>query len=139
MGFLNIYRHFFSYLQRGTDFRRQIMTSTVDPSDIRVKIFIMAIDPKNVTKNSPVVCDGYVKYEEAEVHRSAIMQDFQDHEKKKLNGRLAAFLDFISAIFVMDYPWVRHYILFYIHGPAILHFLSYLCKYHYITKIQNGR
>ena len=31
-----------------------------------------------------VVYDGYVKYEEAEVHRSAIMQDFQDNEKKKL-------------------------------------------------------
>ena len=34
-----------------------------------------------------VVSDGYVKYEEAEVHGSAIMQDFQDREKKKLNGR----------------------------------------------------
>ena len=29
-----------------------------------------------------VVSDGYVKYEEAEVDRSAIMQDFQDNEKK---------------------------------------------------------
>ena len=38
---------------------------------------------KNFTTNSPVVCDGYVKYEEAEVDRSAIMQDFQDDEKKK--------------------------------------------------------
>ena len=26
--------------------------------------------------------DGYVKYEEVEIHRSAIMQDFQDSEKK---------------------------------------------------------
>ena len=33
-------------------------------------------------KNLPVLSDGYVKYEEAEVHRSAIMQDFQDNEKK---------------------------------------------------------
>ena len=29
-----------------------------------------------------VVYDGYVKYEEAEIHRSVIMQDFQDSEKK---------------------------------------------------------
>ena len=43
--------------------------------------------------------------------------------KKKLKGRLAAILDFISVKFVMGYPCVRHYILFYIHGPAILHFL----------------
>ena len=30
-----------------------------------------------------MVSDGYVKYDEAEVHRSVIMQDFQDKEKKK--------------------------------------------------------
>ena len=35
-------------------------------------------------KNFPVVCDGYVKYEEGEVHRSAIMQDFRDNEGKNL-------------------------------------------------------
>ena len=78
--------------------------------------------------------DGYVKYEEAEVHRSAIMQDFHDEEKKKLNGRLAAIMDFITAKFFMGYPCVRHYILFYIHGVAILHFLG-LSKYHKIIKI----
>ena len=39
-----------------------------------------------------VVYDGYVKYEEAEINRSAIMQDFRD---KKKNGRLAAILDFL--------------------------------------------
>ena len=43
-------------------------------------------------KKTPVVYDGYVKYEEAEIHRSAIMQDCQDNEKK--NGRLAAILFF---------------------------------------------
>ena len=75
-------------------------------------------------KISPVVFDGYVKYEEAEVHRSAIMRDFRDNEKKKFNGGLAAILDFISAKFVMGYPCVRYYILFYIYGPAILHFLK---------------
>ena len=69
-----------------------------------------------------VLSVGYVKYEEAEAHRPAIMQDFLDNGKKKLNGRLAAILDFITAKFVMGYPCVRHYTLFYIHGPAILHF-----------------
>ena len=49
-------------------------------------------------------------------------QDCQDNENKNLNGRLAAILDFIGAKFVMGYPCVRHYILFYIHGPAILQF-----------------
>ena len=38
---------------------------------------------QNVTKKTPVVYEGYVKYEEAEIHRSAIMQDFRDSEKKK--------------------------------------------------------
>ena len=46
--------------------------------------------------------------------------------KKKLNGRLAAILDFISAKFVMGYHCVRPSILFYIHGSAICIFLSHL-------------
>ena len=37
---------------------------------------------KKCHQKSPVVSDGYVKYEEAEVHRSAIMQDFRDNVKK---------------------------------------------------------
>ena len=73
-----------------------------------------------------------------QVDRSAIMQDFKDNGEKNKNGRLAAILDFISAKFVMGYPCVRPYILFYIHGPAILHLFE-LCKYHKITQIQNGR
>ena len=60
-----------------------------------------------------VVYDGYVKYEETEIHRSAIMQDFRDGKKK-----------FFTVKFVMGYPCVRHYILFYIHVPVILYFLS---------------
>ena len=64
----------------------------------------------------PMVCDGYVKYEEAEVDKSAIMQDFRNNGKKE---RLAAILDFISVKFVMGYPCVRPYILFYNHVPAI--------------------
>ena len=58
--------------------------------------------------------------------------------KKNSNGRLAAILDFISVKFVMGYPCVRPYILFYIHGPAILHFFE-LCKYNKITQNKNGR
>ena len=49
-------------------------------------------------KNPPVVYDGYVKYEEAEIHRSAIMQDLRDSEKKRVkkkNCRLAAILNFL--------------------------------------------
>ena len=57
--------------------------------------------------------------------------------RKKI-GRLAAILDFISAKFVMGYLCARHNSLFYIYGPAILHF-SELGKYHKISKIQNGR
>ena len=33
-------------------------------------------------QNPLVLSGGYVKYEEAEVHRSGIMQDFRDNEKK---------------------------------------------------------
>ena len=77
---------------------------------------------------------GYVKYEEAEVHRSAIMQNFQDNEifffKCMTGGH--------SSKFVMGYPCVRHYILFYIRGPPILHFFLEFHKYHKIIKIQNG-
>ena len=64
-----------------------------------------------------MVSDGYVKYEEAEVHRSAIMQDFRDNEKNKNK-----YLDFISAKVVMGYPCVRHYILFYIPVLAVFLF-----------------
>ena len=81
-----------------------------------------------------MVCDGYVKYEEAEVDRSAILQDFRNNEKKKFNRRLVAILDFISAKYLMGYHCVRPYILFYIHGPVILHFFELrrykkLCKF----------
>ena len=70
-----------------------------------------------------VVYDGYVKYEEAEIHRSAIMQDFRNSEKKKKKWPTGSHFGFFTVKFVMGYPCVRHYILFYIHGPAILHFL----------------
>ena len=71
-----------------------------------------------------------MKYEEAEIHRSAIMQDFLDSKKKKQIKKkkkkwsFGSHFGFFSVKFVMGYPCVRHYILFYIHGPVILHFLS---------------
>ena len=64
---------------------------------------------QNVTKNFPVVCHGYVKYEESEVYRSAIMQDFQDNEKKKADWRPFWILLVRSFIWV---TLVRPYILF---------------------------
>ena len=68
-----------------------------------------------------MVYDGYVKYEEAGIHRSAIMQDFRKSRKKEPTG---SHVGFFSVKFVMGYPCVRHYILFYIHGPVILHFMT---------------
>ena len=84
-----------------------------------------------------MLSDGYVKYEEAEVQRSANMKDFRGDENKKwpTGGHFRFYK--VSAKFVMGYPCVRHYILFYIHGPAILHFF-YSSKYHKIIKIQNS-
>ena len=79
-----------------------------------------------------MVSDGYVKYEEAEVHRSAIMQDFRDNEKKKFKWPTSGHFYFISAKFLMGYACVRHHILFYIHSPAILHFFL---RYVNITKL----
>ena len=64
------------------------------------------------------------------------MQHFRNNGKTKLKmAALAAILDFISVKFVKGYSCVRPYILFYIHGPAILLFF----EYHKIIQIQNGR
>ena len=71
-----------------------------------------------------VVFDGYVKYEEAEIHRSAIMQGFRDGKKKIKKWPTGSHFGLFTVKFVMGYPCVRHYILFYIHGPVILYFLS---------------
>ena len=65
-----------------------------------------------------MVCDVYVKYEEAEVHRSAFMQE----EKINKMNDWRSFLDCINEKFVMGYPCVRPYIYFYIHGAVILHY-----------------
>ena len=61
------------------------------------------------------------------------MKDFRIREKKKLKWQTGGHFGFFSVKFVMGYPCVTHYILFYIHDPVILHFL--LSKYY---KIQNG-
>ena len=53
-------------------------------------------------------------------------------KKKRKNGPTGGHLGFITAKLLRNkkgYPCVRHYILFYIHGPAILHFFE-LSKYH---------
>ena len=73
-----------------------------------------------------MLSDGYVKCKEAEVHRSALSCKISKiMRKKNLNDQLVAILFFLTAKFVMGYPCVRHYILFIIHGPAVLHqFLS---------------
>ena len=52
------------------------------------------------------------------------MQDFRDSEKKYKKWPTGRQFGFFSVKFVMGYPCVRHKILFYIHGPVILHFLS---------------
>ena len=64
-----------------------------------------------------MVYDGYVKYEEAEIHRSAIMQDFRVSKKKKVDDWQPFWI--FSVKFVIGYSCVRHYILFSIHGPVI--------------------
>ena len=38
---------------------------------------------KMSSENFPVACDSYVKYEEAEVDRLAIMQDYRNNEEKQ--------------------------------------------------------
>ena len=43
---------------------------------------LMILESIGYQKMSPTVCDGYVKYEEAEVDRLAIMQNARNNEKK---------------------------------------------------------
>ena len=50
-----------------------------------------------------MVCDGYVKYERAEVLRSAIMQDFRDNEENKIE--MADWQPF-WILLVRDLSWV---------------------------------
>ena len=53
-----------------------------------------------------MVYDGYVKYEEADIHRSAIMQDFQNSEKKLKWLTGGHFGIFFIVKFGMGYPCV---------------------------------
>ena len=58
-------------------------------------------------------------------------------KKKKKKLPTGSHFEFFSRKFVIGYPCVRHYILFYIHGrPVILHFLRLKVNN---NKIQNGR
>ena len=52
------------------------------------------------------------------------MQDFQNNFKKIKWPTGGHFVKFIIAKFDMGYLCVRPYILFYIHGPAIMHFFA---------------
>ena len=67
-------------------------------------------------ENSPVACDGYVKYEEAETDILAITI---------LNGRQSGFGCYCCKIWHgQGYPCtycMRPYILFIMYGSAILH------------------
>ena len=54
-----------------------------------------------------------------------------------MRKKFKSILNCISAKFVIGYPCVRHYVLFHIHGPVILHFFE-LRKYHKIIKIHNS-
>ena len=49
---------------------------------------------------------------------------FAQKKKKKIKWPTGGHFGFFSVKFVTVYPYVRHYILFYIHGPVILHLLS---------------
>ena len=60
---------------------------------------------KQSPKNLLVVSDGYVKYEEAKVHRSAIMPDLRDNEKKKLSWVI------LTLHFVL-YSWSSYFAFF---------------------------
>ena len=70
------------------------------------------------------------------------MQHFRDNEKKqlKLTVRRSFGVLFLPN-FLMCYPCASPYIVFYVHGPAILLCLLYieLRKYNKIPQIQNGR
>ena len=83
-----------------------------------------------------MLSDGYVKYGEAEVHRTAIMPDFRDREKKIKwsNGGHFGFyncenchgLSLCETLHIVLYSWSSYFAFF------------ELGQYHKIIKIQNG-
>ena len=85
-----------------------------------------------------MVCDGYVKYEEAEVHRSAYMQDFRDEEKMNKMDDWRPFLDCIIGKCVMGYR-VWDLIFCFIFMVQLFCIIIELRKYHKITQIRYGR
>ena len=87
-----------------------------------------------IVDNSPVVCDGYVKYKKAEVDRSVIMQDFRHNEKKTIkNGFHFGFYQ--CKICHELYLWHTCFISI----VQLFCIFFELRKYHKITQIQNGR
>ena len=55
-----------------------------------------------------MVYDGYVKYEEAGINRSAIMQDLQDSEKKK-KKLICHGLSLGETLHFVLYSWPSHF------------------------------
>ena len=83
----------------------------------------MGIKIQCITKNPMVLSDGYVKYKEAEVHRSAIMQDFRDNENfffKWLTGSHFGFynceichrLSLCETLHFVSYSWSSYFAFF---------------------------
>ena len=54
-----------------------------------------------------MISDGYVKYEEAEVHKSASMQDFEDNEKK-MADLWPFWILFVLNLAYLSHPCVGH-------------------------------
>ena len=80
-----------------------------------------------------MLSDGYVKYEEAEVHRSAIMQDFRNNEKKILkwpNGVHFGFyncdichgLSLCETLHFVLYLWSSYFAFFKVNITKLLKF-----------------
>ena len=61
-----------------------------------------------------MLSDGYVKYEEAEVHRSAIMQDFRDNLKLGLyNCKICHGLSLCETLHSVLYSWSSYFAFFF--------------------------
>ena len=69
-----------------------------------------------------MLSDGYVKYEEAEAHRSAIMQHFRDDEKKKSKWPTGCHFGFYNCEIChgLSLCETLHFVLY--SWSAILHF-----------------
>ena len=84
-----------------------------------------------------MVSDGYVKYEEVEVDRSAIMQDYRDDDILFFKWPTGSHLGFYFVIcHGLSLCETLHFVLY----SWSIHFAFFLelHKYHTIINIQNG-